>query len=117
MKRFIVSVATVLMTCGIAHAELPDFTKVWQDIRTGQTGKARDDLEDLYSAYRAKNEGKKWSKSHSDESSKDVEEWLHFQLIRLYIAQLDGIDSEIKLEMSNIHNLSYLEYMGKPIVQ
>lgn len=116
MKKLMISLATILMTTGVVHAELPDFTKVWQDIRTGRTDKARIDLEDLYSQYRAANEGKQWKKAHSEESSKDVEEWLHFQLIRLYIAQLDGIDSEIKLEMSNIRNLTYLEFMGKPLV-
>jgi len=117
MRKFMISIATVMMTSGIAHAELPDLTKVWQDIRTGKLEKASIDLEDIYSEYRQANEGKKWSKSHSRESSKDVEEWLHFQLIRLYIAQMTGIDSAVKMEMNNIQQLSYLEYMGKPLVE
>jgi len=116
MKKLLMTVACSCMFSGMAFADLPDFTKVWQEIRTGKISEAKDDLETLWSDYRASNEGKKWNQSHSDESSKDVEEWLHFSLLRFYIAYLEGVDSNIKLTASQIQQLSYLEYMGKPLV-
>ena len=116
MKKLLLSLACGLIMTASAHAELPDMTKVWQSIGTGKSDKARSEVDELYSKYMSEREGQKWTQSHSEESSRDVEEWLHFYLIKLYIAQKDKNEAEVNLQMTNIRQLAYLEYMGKPLV-
>jgi len=113
-----------VMLCGVANAELPDMTRVWQAIGTGQTEKAYKVVDEMYSSQLVeqqkqrleRGESPTWAKSHSEESSHDVEEWLHFYLIKLYIAQKENNQAEINLQMTNIKQLAYLEYMGKNLV-
>jgi hypothetical protein len=124
MKKLLLSLACGLIMTASAHADLPDMTKVWQSIGTGQLDKAKKTVDELYSHQISeqqrqridRNGSNSWDKSHSEESSHDVEEWLHFYLVRLYIAQTENNQEEVKLQMTNIRQLAYLEFMGKNLV-
>lgn len=116
MKKMLMALACGLVVTTSAFAELPDFTKVWQAIGTGRIEKAKQDIDDIHAQYRADNEGHQWTESHSDQSRRDVEEWLHFYLIKLYIAQKENNMHEVALQMTNIKQLTYLEFMGKKLV-
>jgi hypothetical protein len=112
MKKALLALACGVLMASSAHAELPDLAKVWQDIQIGKLEDAKNDLDDAWDTYRASKPGK-WKESHSEESSHDVEEWLNFSMIRFYIAYLEGVDSNIKVTANQIHQLSYLEFMGR----
>ena len=116
MKKLLLAVACGIVMTGTACAELPDFTKVWQDIRTGKLEQAEQDIDALWNDYKASRDGKTWETSHSRESSADVEEWLHFNLLRFYVAHLRADEYKMNQQDQSIQQLSYLEYMGKQLV-
>jgi hypothetical protein len=125
MKKLLLSLACGLIMTASAHAELPDMTKVWQSIGTGRIEQAKKTVDEMYSNHVSeqqhqrleRGESSQWSKAHSEESSRDVEEWLHFHLIKLYIAQKENNSEEVNLHMTNIKQLAYLEFMGKTLVE
>ncbi len=125
MKKLLLSLACGLIMTASAHAELPDMTKVWQSIGTGRNEQAKKTVDEMYSQHVSdqqrqrldRGESSQWNKSHSEESSHDVEEWLHFHLIKLYIAQKENNQEEVNIQMTNIKQLAYLEFMGKNLVE
>lgn len=124
MKKLLLSLACGLVMIASAHAQLPDMTRVWQQIGTGRIEQAKQTVDEMYSQHVSdqendrllRTEKKTWDKSHSEESSRDVEEWLHFYLIKLYIAEKENNQEEVKIQMTNIKQLAYLEFMGKNLV-
>ena len=112
MKKLFFTLACGLLATASLKAELPDLAKVWQHIQIKEYDCARNELDFIVEANK-KPEGYHWEEAHSEQSSHDVEEWLHGYLIKFYIAYKAGDQAEMKNQAQNIHQLSYLEFMGR----
>ena len=114
MKKMILAIWCATLMQMSVHAELPDFTKVWQRTHIQQFEEAREELDNIWEHYKRKFQ-KTWEESHSDQSRHYVEEWMHFHMIKLYIAYKEGDQENMKAIGTNIQQLSYLEFLGTPI--